>query len=412
MNFGKLFFTNYLIQLIAMGAGFIVSVVIARQYGDSSFSLYVLFVTHLNLLMMFSRTGQDFLVLRETAKPRSSTSFSPKLALKIMLPQVLVLALLYGALAKAGLMGLPESVRPELFTLAMVLAALGQIGIRFVVNLLRGMNRVSLANLFQGLPLNIALMAGLSIYCILIDKPHSQSPIWFYALSALSIGIILLHFHRDKLPDDKSETSAISQWRAGLPFMVIAGTSMLNQSIDVLFINSLGEFEQLGLYNAAQKLSSLISFSLILAVSLVSNRFAAFSSRNDKAQLRKIYVRATALSSAMALAIAIPLLFASDYVLAIWGEHYIAASMPLFLLATGRIIKVFFGPLGTLLLMSGNEKSVLKTFIASVVINILLNFLLVPKYGISGAAAASAIALISQNIMFAASTIRSRILAD
>ena len=53
------------------------------------------------------------------------------------------------------------------------------------------------------------------------------------------------------------------------------------------------------------------------------------------------------------------------------------------ILVVGQIIKISFGPAATLIYMSGLEKESVRLLWQAALINILLNAVLIPKYGLS-----------------------------
>lgn len=60
----------------------------------------------------------------------------------------------------------------------------------------------------------------------------------------------------------------------------------------------------------------------------------------------------------------------------------------------------FFGSVGVLLDMSGNQNIVFKATLISAVANVVLNLILMPLYGIMGAAIATLVAVVLNNLMF------------
>ncbi len=70
----------------------------------------------------------------------------------------------------------------------------------------------------------------------------------------------------------------------------------------------------------------------------------------------------------------------------------------LVILALGHFIYVATGPVGYLLLMTGHEKVERNNVFLSAGISILLGLLLIPPYGIVGAAVATVIALVFKNL--------------
>ena len=59
------------------------------------------------------------------------------------------------------------------------------------------------------------------------------------------------------------------------------------------------------------------------------------------------------------------------------------------------------GSVGVVLNMSGYESDTARAVILSVVVNLLVGISLIPSYGVNGAAAASAVALVTWNLYLA-----------
>ncbi len=74
-----------------------------------------------------------------------------------------------------------------------------------------------------------------------------------------------------------------------------------------------------------------------------------------------------------------------------FGQEYVAAYWPAGILVFGKVLSLAFGPVGILLNMTGNENSYFRIIVFSLGIAVILNVLLVPVYGIEGAAFSSVI---------------------
>ena len=71
------------------------------------------------------------------------------------------------------------------------------------------------------------------------------------------------------------------------------------------------------------------------------------------------------------------------------------------ILSVGRLVDVFIGS-GTgaiMLTVAGKERTVAHVFVYIVCINVILNFILIPPYGIIGAALASVISFLVSKIV-------------
>jgi O-antigen/teichoic acid export membrane protein len=85
-------------------------------------------------------------------------------------------------------------------------------------------------------------------------------------------------------------------------------------------------------------------------------------------------------------------------ILTIFGEEYIVGGVVLMILTFGQFINAAVGPTGTILIMSGKQNYEVFNSIAICTLNIILNILLIPRMGISGAAVATASSIVIINI--------------
>src|SRR5690606_14902262 len=73
----------------------------------------------------------------------------------------------------------------------------------------------------------------------------------------------------------------------------------------------------------------------------------------------------------------------------------------LLILVFGQLINAGMGCVVVLLNMTGHERDTLNGVAVAAVANLLLNFLLIPRFGINGAAASTAVSLALWNILLA-----------
>ena len=88
-----------------------------------------------------------------------------------------------------------------------------------------------------------------------------------------------------------------------------------------------------------------------------------------------------------------------EEILAIFGPEFVTAAYCLILLSLGKMFSAISGSVGTLLQMSGNQIYFQNVLIAAAVLNVVLNYFLIPIYGLIGAAIASMVSNIFWNIL-------------
>ena len=86
-------------------------------------------------------------------------------------------------------------------------------------------------------------------------------------------------------------------------------------------------------------------------------------------------------------------------ILSAFGEEFKLAAMALIILSISKMFSAISGSVGTFLQMVGKQNVFQNILILTAVINIGLNYILIPKYGIDGAAFASAISGVIWNVL-------------
>ena len=97
---------------------------------------------------------------------------------------------------------------------------------------------------------------------------------------------------------------------------------------------------------------------------------------------------------------AIVLILFSDFFLSVFGPSFVEGSNALKILAAGKIIIAFTGPMKLLFNMTGNHNTALKVFGLATLMNLILNYIFIHLWGINGAAFASAITILLWNAAF------------
>jgi O-antigen/teichoic acid export membrane protein len=78
-----------------------------------------------------------------------------------------------------------------------------------------------------------------------------------------------------------------------------------------------------------------------------------------------------------------------ELVLSVSGPSFVAGAGTLIILSLGKFFSSISGSVGTILQMTGLQKYFQNILLLAAAINVVLNYLLIPYYGIEGAAIAS-----------------------
>jgi O-antigen/teichoic acid export membrane protein len=162
--------------------------------------------------------------------------------------------------------------------------------------------------------------------------------------------------------------------------------------LDVLLMSFLLSPEAVAVYFAATRILQFVNFIPYAATAATAARFAEAKARGNVAELRALVVRTARLMSLATLVAGTAVLLAAPVLLRLFGPGFEASFGPLLVLVMGVAAYAAFGPAEDLLNMLGGERLSATVAFVSLCSAGLLIFLLVPAYGIMGAAIAMALA--------------------
>ena len=82
-----------------------------------------------------------------------------------------------------------------------------------------------------------------------------------------------------------------------------------------------------------------------------------------------------------------------------FGKEYLSGQKSLLILMIGQFFSSMAGSVGYILQMTGRQSIFQNIILISTFINIILNFILIPRYGLIGAAFASMVSIILWNLL-------------
>jgi len=156
---------------------------------------------------------------------------------------------------------------------------------------------------------------------------------------------------------------------------------------------------EVGLYNAALPTAMLILLPHKAIGSLALTSFSELNERNREAAQDSLQTATYWVFSLVMPTFLILILFSEQVLYILFGSEYRAASVVLSILALGYLISALVGRVGSYLKSRSRTKYVLYNSGAALTLNLVLNVVLIPIYGIIGAAVATASSIILSNLL-------------
>lgn len=175
-------------------------------------------------------------------------------------------------------------------------------------------------------------------------------------------------------------------WKFSIPRTIAAGLEQAIVWVDVLLIGWLASDYAAGVYGGA---SRFVQAGLLVDAALrviVSPRFSALLHKGEMSQLKELYVTASSWLVLLGTPAYVLLAFFSPAFLQLLGDEFIDGSAALSILAVGMAITFLAGNIHSMLIMSGRSGWAAANKFIVLITNIVGNLLLVPRFGIEGAA--------------------------
>lgn len=165
---------------------------------------------------------------------------------------------------------------------------------------------------------------------------------------------------------------------------------VLLTKVDLIMVGKYTDNLQVAIYDICVLLSFTIMFPFI---ALVKTTEPIMKTLVTIKEIQKKYVKNLKLSIELSLGILLFFIIASEDILSIFGEVYINGSEILIILSVSYMILIILGTPIEVLNMNGFAKLSSIILVISIVINIGLNYFLIPVYGMMGAAIATGVSL-------------------
>jgi len=188
-------------------------------------------------------------------------------------------------------------------------------------------------------------------------------------------------------------------WRFTAPRSITSIVQVALQRLDVVLVFGLLGPSQAAIYAAATRFlvfGQLVTQALSTAT---QHRFAHLLALEEHAAAKSLYGLVTGWLVLIAWPIYLVLVVFGDYALAVFGEGYGAGWPVIAVLCGAMLMSTGCGMVDNVLNMAGKTAWTLANSVAALVANVVLNLVLIPRWGLLGAATAWAAAIAINNLL-------------
>jgi O-antigen/teichoic acid export membrane protein len=221
---------------------------------------------------------------------------------------------------------------------------------------------------------------------------------WVTAMTQL---VLLARRTRATVPRTPPRRDLRTWILVSLPILLSEGFYALLTSVDVLMVSAYLPPEDVAVYYAATKTLALVHFVYYAVRAASGPRFSFHFHAGDHPALHAMVRTSIYWSFWPSVAVSTLVLALGQPLLSLFGSDFTGGGVLLVILVFGILARASIGPVESLLTMAGHQNSCAAAFALAVVVNIGLNVVLIPRFGLVGAAMATAIAMVVETLAIA-----------
>lgn len=226
--------------------------------------------------------------------------------------------------------------------------------------------------------------------------------IWAWVFIAVIVALFSFYFLNKEYFAKQRKVKPIvvkkELWSFARPMYL---NGFVNNAIKVAPVLIIGYFlpdNEVGIFNIGFKIALLVSFSLLAFRQIFAPSVSALFARGKIQLIEELNKTITKWIFTISLIIFFNIILFSESILSVFGDEFIVGANVLLILALGELISSGMGLAGNILEMSGRPKVELLNTTATLVLILVLNYLLIPVYGITGAAVSYSVTIALVNL--------------
>ncbi|MGB9613759.1 MAG: flippase, partial [Candidatus Margulisiibacteriota bacterium] len=372
-------------SIISRGLNFFAQVYVARVLGAAAFGLLNFALAFQTYLVLVVDSGLSLLGVREIAKAKERAG---AISLNIFAIRF-ILALIVFLVALLVLYFLPLSSSMRwLFIAAFSYIFYRALNADWVFQGLERMDQVAIANVLYSLVVFSLMVAMVRSALDLIKVPIILTLVGV-GVSLVFLGLLFKRFAPTTL-EHLAPTYWWDYFQEAIPLGASVILIQIYYNLDTIMLGFMDRPEVVGWYNAAYKIFLVLVGFLGLwqstAFPVVSRRI--IEDRERTITFLNKYARLTLL---VVVPLVLLITFLAPWIIKLfYGVEYQSSSIALQMLVWSTLLIVIFGIYGILVMIPlGRSKEFLYGVGSGAVVNVILNFILIPRFSFIGAAVAT-----------------------
>jgi len=246
----------------------------------------------------------------------------------------------------------------------------------------------------------IAVMAMARVMGFATDAVTAMTAAVVATWATAVVQLIMLERRLDGTVEAGPKTYEAGAWLlTSIPIFMVEGFYFLLTYTDVLVLQQFTSPEQVAIYYAAVKTLALVAFVHYSVAAATTHKFTEYHVRGDRARLAAFLSESIRWTFWPSLAATVVILLLGRTFLWLFGPRFVDGYSLMFILALGPLARSAIGPVERLLNMLGEQRACALVYAGAFTFNFVGCLVLIPLFGVHGAAIATAAAVLFESVL-------------
>ena len=402
--------THAITQVIATIIGFFSSTQIARFFGPSTVGNIAMITSVLTLVSLISLAGNQTFVLKVLPeqlrlKGLTAAQLTYQSLIKICCATTLIVLSVW--ILSDVIFSFKLLRNLDNFTLYTMLLAFVNVFVILNGKTLRALGDYKYFSTLDFLP------AILSLTTITIASALNLAPTLYqylhflprFFILALALYFVSKTFNKLKsssnhqLEKNVRAPGKTSLIKGSIPMLGITISTAAIANLDIVMLNYFSTPDKVGIYSIYVKIASVAIMATASINSMFAPKVSALYSTQNHSELKSYSKQVTLVTFGVATLSTIAVLTIHQPLLEYFGTQFTEHTSALYILFTSGLVAAFFGSVGFFLSMTGNQTAFFWIMLCAATTNAILNYFLIPIFGLDGAAAATLVSTLISTIL-------------
>jgi len=395
---------NFIFYGLNLVIVYVLAIVLSKYYGAAAYGRYSIIKSLILVLIIFSSLGLNTLAIKLASNrnfyenKKYKVNFLKKSYLLIIFTTLIISTIIF-FLKRTIAVKIFNDSNLELYLTYFPFILFFAVFLNYNSNLLKGQGKIFMFSFVSSFFNNLVFI--ILVFFFFNYFSHDEEFILIGLLLSFVVAFALSFFKIIPVRKD-FENKSIKYYdllKESLPMMLSSSMIFVIFSVDTLMLGYFETSDNVGIYRVVTQISSVNAIALVILNAVVGPKISQFNSCNNKKKIVDIVYKSSKLVFLTSIPILILIVFFSKEILFFFGEEYLKGYNAIIILSICQFIYAISGFADLILNMTGKQRIFGRITIFTAMGNICLNFILIPNYGITGAAVATGISILLTNLV-------------